>query len=604
MGKGYMNRILRIDLSKNKFSTEKLPKKIYREFIGGKGLGAYLFYKEIKNRIDPLGPENKLIFTVGPATGTPYPTSGRYCLFYKSPLTGICANSNSGGTAAERMKRCGYDAFIIEGIAERETYLIITEDGVEFRSAADLWGKDAFETEEIIKKDLGREESTVLTIGPAGENLVKYAMIVNDKWRCAGRCGPGAVMGSKKLKAIVFNGYKDVEAHDPDRFYELSKEKIEESLKNITLWDSYHKYGTPVHYDNLAAEGGIPVRGFSEGYFDGWEKVGPDAIEEHLSVRHQACGSCPISCARLSRVREGKYAGLEIEGPEHELLFSFGSNFNIPDLGFIAACNDYADRMGMDCESVSHAIAFAIDAYNLGKLDPGFELKYEDQECVWKLMKMVTTRTGIGDLLAEDLRTMEKKLGMEGHAMQIKNLGFGGYEPRVMKGVALSYMVNERGGCYQKASMYLVDLFEMADPLSHDDEKFDLFVEREDIFTIADCFMLCKFIQDSLDMEDCADALKFLTGEEYEVEELMEISNRIQSILRLWNVHEGMSRKDDYLPKRCYEEPIPNGPAEGAIADREEDDRWLDMYYEHRGWDKDGRPDEKNLEEFLEGLND
>ena len=590
-----MDGILRIDLSRKKFSIEKLSKKIYHEFIGGKGLGAYLFYKEVKNGIDPLGPENKLIFTTGPATGTPFPTSGRYCLFFKSPLTAICGVCTSGGTAAERMKRCGYDAVIVEGRAERGSYLIVTESGVEFRSATDIWGKDALETEEIIKEDFGREEVTILTIGPAGENLVKYAMIVNDKWRCAGRCGPGAVMGSKNLKAILFNGYKDVEAHDPDQFYELAKEQIEEILKNTMIMDSYHKYGTPVHMDNLADEGALPTRGFHKGYFDEYEKINAEAIEEHLTVRHLACGSCPIACGRLSRIKEGKYAGLELAGPEYEILYSFGSNLEIPDLEFISACNDYSDRMGMDCESASHAIALAIDAYQMGKFDPGFELKYGDRECVMRLLKMISTRTGVGDLLAEDLRTVEKGLKMEDHAIQVKNLGVGGYDPRVMKGTALSYMVNERGGCYQKGFMIMVDLFELADPMSYDDEKVDLLIEREDLSIIMDSFVICRFFGDSFDMEDCAKALEVLTGEAYGAEELTKISRRIQSILRLWDVREGIDRKDDYLPKRCYEEPVPDGPAKGAVANREEEDRWLDMYYEKRGWDENGRPREEIL---------
>jgi len=590
-----MDGILRIDLSKNKFSIEKLSKKIYHEFIGGKGLGAYLFCKEVKNGIDPLGPENKLIFTTGPATGTPFPTSGRYCLFFKSPLTAICGVCTSGGTAAERMKRCGYDAVIVEGRAERGSYLIVTESGVEFRSATDIWGKDALETEEIIKEDFGREEVTILTIGPAGENLVKYAMIVNDKWRCAGRCGPGAVMGSKNLKAILFNGYKDVEAHDPDQFYELAKEQIEKILKNTIIMDSYRKYGTPVHMGNLAAEGALPTRYFHKGYFDEYEKINADAIEDRLTVRHLACGSCPIACGRLSRIKEGKYAGLELAGPEYEILYSFGSNLEIPDLEFIAACNDYSDRMGMDCESASHAIALAIDAYRMGKFDPGFELKYGDRECVMRLLKMISTRTGVGDLLAEDLRTVEKGLKMEGHAIQVKNLGVGGYDPRVMKGIALSYMVNERGGCYQKASMFMVDLFELADPMSYDDEKVDLLIGREDLFTIMDSFVLCRFLGDAFDMENCAKVLEVLTGEAYGAEELTKISRRIQSILRLWDVREGIDRKDDHLPKRCYEEPVPDGPAKGAVANREEEDRWLDMYYEKRGWDENGRPREEIL---------
>ncbi|RZN64255.1 MAG: aldehyde:ferredoxin oxidoreductase [Candidatus Methanoliparum thermophilum] len=600
---GWMNRILRIDLSKDKFLVEKIPKKVYHEFIGGKGLGAYFFYKEIKNKIDPLGPENKLIFTVGPAIATPYPTSGRYYLFFKSPLTGICGNSSSGGTAAERIKRCGYDAIIIEGISPRKTYLIITENGVEFKPADNIWGKDTFETEKIIKDDFGREESSVLTIGPAGENLVKYAMIVNDKWRCAGRCGPGAVMGSKKLKAILFNGYKDVEVNDPDRFYELTKKHISHKvLDNKMLMDTYRAYGTPIIYPNLAEEGAIPTRYFHKGYFDGWEKIGPNAIEDRLEIKNQSCGSCPIACGRLSEVKDGKYKGLRLEGPEHELLYSFGSTFDIDDLNFIAFCNDYADRMGIDSISTAHSIALAIDAYRMGKFDPGFELNYGDPECVIRLMRMISTREGVGNILAEDLSTIEKKFGMEGHAIKVKNLGVGGYDPRVMKGVALSYMVNDRGGCYQKASMYMVELFELGDCLSYDDEKVYSLIEREDLFTILDSFPTCKFYQDSMDIKDCVEVLNALTGEEYDEEELLTISNRIQSLLRLWNVREGITREDDHLSKRCYEEPVPDGPAEGAVSDRKEEDRWLDIYYDKRGWDKDGKPDEKSLEEFMRDM--
>lgn len=600
---GWMNRILRIDLSKNKFLVEKIPKKVYHEFIGGKGLGAYFFYKEIKNKIDPLGPENKLIFTVGPAAATPYPTSGRYYLFFKSPLTGICGNSNSGGTVAERMKRCGYDGVIIEGISPRKAYLVITEDGVEFKPADDVWGKDAFETEKIIKDDFGREESSVLTIGPAGENLVKYAMIVNDKWRCAGRCGPGAVMGSKKLKAILFNGYKDVEVNDPERFYELAKEHIRRKVvNNKMLMDTYRDYGTPIVYESLANEGAMPVRNFHKGYFDGWENIGADPIKERLEIKNQSCGSCAIACGRLSEVREGKYRGLKLEGPEHELLYSFGGMFEIDDLDYIAFCNDYADRMGIDCESVAHSIALAIDAYQMGKFDPGFELKYKDQECVIRLMKMIPTREGVGDLLAEDLSTIEKKFGMEGHAFKVKNLGVGGYDPRVMKGVAMSYMVNERGGCYQKATMFQTELYDLGDCLSYDDEKVDYLIDRENLSVILDSFVTCKFYQDAMDMKDCVEVLNALTGEEYDEEELLTISDRVESLLRLWNIHEGITREDDHLSKRCYEEPVPDGPAKGAVADRGEEDRWLDIYYERRGWDKDGRPDEESLEEFMEDM--
>lgn len=584
-----------IDLSERKVRSEPVPDELAWKFIGGKGLGAKILYDMTDANTDPLGPENPLIFAIGPFTGTAVPYSGKGTFVFKSPQTGIIGESVIGGTLGAATRWVGTTALVIMKRAERPTYLVLSENGVEFRDASGLWGKDIYETEEELRKEHGR--CSVASIGPAGENLVKFAAIGNEKWRQAGRTGGGAVMGSKRLKAIVVEyDTQKWDAADPEGVRKFSAEVIVPRARQELK--SYFERGTPGAVELANLWGFFPSYYWSRGSVDGWENIAWDAIKREVFVHPRACFGCPTPCGRYSRVREGRYSGSEVE-LEYETIFAIGGLNAITDIKAIVWLNDQADRLGMDTITLGNVFGFAIEAYKRGKLDPGFKLDYGDPEALHRLADMIARREGVGDILAEGVASASRKLGLEDLAVHVKGLEPAGYDPRTLKSMIIGYGLSSRGACHLRITGYYADIRGLGgDRKTINMEKTLVLANLEELAAIGDSLVLCRFsTRTTIAWEEMARYYSMITGREAGVEDMRNAARRIINLTRMYNVRLGVRRKDDRLPKRLLREAFVHEGEERRITE-EEQERFLDLYYEVRGWDREGVPKPETLRQL------
>ncbi len=583
-----------INLSTGKQKSEPVSDDLAWNFIGGKGIGAKILYEITDAKTNPLGPENPLIFAIGPFTGTAVPYSGKGTFIFKSPQTGIIGESVVGGTFGAAFRWIGATAMVITGKSERPVYLVVSEDGIEIKDASHLWGKTIYQTEDELKKEYKR--SSVASIGPAGENLVKFAAIGNEKWRQAGRTGGGAVMGSKKLKAIVID-YDTMkwDAADPDGVRKYTAEEIipraREELK------SYFERGTPGLVELANEWGFFPSYYWSRGSVEGWDRIAWEAIEKEVFVHAKGCFGCPTPCGRYSKVREGKYAGSEVE-LEYETIYSIGGLAAITDVKAIVWLNDLIDGLGMDTITLGNVFGFAIEAYKRGKLDLGFKLDYGDPESLYQLTKMIANREGVGDILAEGVKAASEKLGLEDLAIHVKGLEPAGYDPRTLKSMILSYGASSRGACHLRFMGYYADIKGLGgDRKTISMDKTKVLADLEEKGVLEDSFVLCKFTRTLIDWEQMAKYYTLVTGRETKVEDLKTAARRIINLVRMYNVRLGIRRKDDRLPRRLLKESFIHDGEERKITE-EEQERFLDYYYELRGWDSDGVPKEETLKKY------
>ena len=608
-----MGKILRVNLTNGKISEEFPDEETLKMYLGGAGLATKYLIDEVPKGIDPIGPENKLIFLTGPLTGTPSPSTGRYSVVAKSPLTGFWGEANSAGFWGRDLKRSGYDGIIFEGISPKPVYLI-TEDGkAELRDAAHLWGKNTSETTKLIKEELG-DNFNVACIGIGGENLVKYAAIMNDcdkpnYGRAAGRCGMGTVMGSKKLKAIASRGKAKVEIAEPEEYKAEAKQRydwVNQSLLKMTL----EVFGTAAILDLVNAKGGLPTKNWQTGVFKDADKINGTAINETILTGRKPCFACPVACGRLSEIKEGKYKSAG-EGPEYESLVSFGSMCGINDLGAITLAHFLCNEYGIDTISAGSTIAFAMECYEkeiLSKEDAGgIDFSFGNADSIIELVPKIAKREGVGDLLAEGSKRMAEKLGKNSirFAMQVKGLELPAYDSRAAKITGLSFAVANRGGDHMTAFIegptfmsmpfMIVENAEVGDILKENVEDTEVVKNFEDAFGIFDAIGGCKFMGMVLTSEDWASLMSKLLGYDYTVEDFKKTGERIYNLARIYNIREGLTRADDTLPARLLEDPLPDGPAKGQVVNL---DPLLDAYYAYRGWDKDGIPTEDKLKEL------
>jgi len=582
--KGFFNKILRINLTTKTSKVEAVSNSVFETYLGGKGLGVYLLMKENPPGVDPLSPDNKLIFCLGPITDSRIYGSCRHGVFTKSPLTGIFSESYSGGKAAEPMSRTGYDAFIIEGASDQPVWIEISDQTVRFHDAKELWGKDTFSTEDEVLKRTNKKGAGALVIGPAGENLVRYAVIENDYWRSLGRTGVGAVMGSKKLKAIVFHGEKKKELAYPDRVEQFAKETLERGKDNPGV-QNYKRMGTPMLVAMNNAVGGFPSKYWHLGTFEGWEKISAEALLERCQVRPTACLRCFVACGNLSEVKEGRHKGLKIEGPEYETIYAFGGLCMIHEIEEIAYLNDICDRLGMDTISAGSLCAFAMEASEMGRIQE--RISWGDVDRTAQLLHDISSRKGIGAVLAEGIRYAAKTWEMEDVAIHVKGLDPAGYDPRILKGMGLANATSDRGACHLRATFYKAELAGMI-PMDQMEGKAKLFLEFEDRFNIHDSLILCRFYRDLYwDWTFLSAIVEMTTGLKLDEAGLRKISSSIQDETRRFNLREGMSPEDDTLPKRFFDEPLGK---EGKTIQREDLRRMLQDYYALRGWSSEGIP--------------
>lgn len=607
---GLMGKILRVNLTEGKISEEEIPEILAEKFLGGRGLASYYLFKEVKAEIDPLGPENKLIFMAGLLTGTPNPSASRYAVVAKSPLTGLWGHANSGGRWGVDLKKSGFDGIIFEGVSEKPAYLVLDNGKAELRDAAGFWGKGVSETTALIKQRDGKDFN-VACIGQAGENLVKYAAIMNDLHRTAGRCGLGAVMGSKNLKAVAVRGKAKIKIADREKFLEAAKKQSERLDENF-FRAGLGEYGTNLVLDMVNVCGGFPTRNWQKGICSYSEEINGLALSEKVLVKSKGCFACPIKCGRVTEIRKGPYAGHSGEGPEYESVGALGAMCDISDFETITMANYLCNEYGLDTISTGSTIAFAMECFEKGILKKedcgGLDIKFGDPEMLIDIIHKIAKREGIGNLLAEGTRKMSQLLGRgsERFAMQVKGLELPAYDSRGAKITGLAFATANRGGdhitAYVQGPTYLASPFlaveesEIKDPLAEDPKEAKVVKDLEDALTVFDATGACKFMGIVLDAEEWTTLVEACVGYKFGINEFRKAGERIYNLERVFNIREGLTRADDTLPKRLLEEPLDEGPAKGHVNHLE---ILLDAYYDFRGWDKaTGFPTVEKLKEL------
>ncbi len=609
---GYTGKLLRINLTHETISKEELNPQLLKDYIGGTGLGVRLMYDEVPPDIDPLSAESKLFFLTGPVTATSLGTAGRFEVVFKSPLTRIMCDSSSGGFWGKEIKKAGYDVLVIEGRSEKPVFIWINDDSVEIHTASHLWGKDTDESINAVRVDCSDGKASVLCIGQAGENLVPIACMINDEGRTVGRGGPGAVMGSKNLKAIVVRGTKPVKLADADGFKSLavSLNKMNATSPGIA---NLRTYGTAEVMDSSWPVSDIPVKNWSVGSN---EKIctclGGKKMKETMLVKHVGCYRCTIGCSRWVKIKSGKYQ-MDGPGPEYETLGSLGSMCLVDDLEAVAYANQLCNLYGLDTISCGSTISFSMECYEKGlitlKDTNGLELTWGNKAALIEMIKLIAKGEGIGSLLGQGTRAMAEQLGGDAldFAVQVKGLELPMHDPRAFFSWASNYATSPRGGCHLHGMSGVYE--NSQDPIPewgltgfyprHSNEgKANITRMAQNWSHIVDSLVICYFATFILQPSDMAALLNLATGEAYTPKELFIIAERINALYRAYNFFCGIRPSDDSLPLRSIT-PLSEGGATGKVPDLEYQ---LKEYYELRNWDTEGRPRFEKLEEL--GLSD
>jgi len=582
---GNYGRILQIDLTTGKTATLQPPEAVYAASLGGRGLATWYLLENNPPGIDPLEPENLLIFATGPATGTGIWGSSRYGVFTKSPQTGLFSESYSGGKVPQAVAATGYDAVVISGKSAAPVILAITPDGVTLHAAGTTWGKDTYATQAEVQArfaDTPWKRKGVVSIGPAGENGVVFAVIENDRWRSAGRTGTGAVMGSKNIKAIFFAGDRKRQPVNPEAVKDFIKSTRTRTADHPAVI-GYKTKGTPGMVRIAHSTGAFPYRYWSREPAPSIENISAEALHEQCHVKPKACSKCYLACSRMTRIETGRHAGLEIEGPEYETIYAFGGLCCIDDIREIAWLNDICDRLGIDTISAGNLCGLAIEAARRKKID--FAIDYGQADAIGDLLHLIAARQGVGDVLARGIRHAAAAWDLEDIAVHVKGLEPAGYDPRALKGMGLAYATASRGACHMRGTILKAELTGVIEP-DEIEGKAALYVDFEDRHTIFDCLVLCRFYRDLYPWEEMQTLIEVLTGLDGSQANLEKIAAHITTGIRQFNLREGMDTAEDKLPDRLYKEALTTGQ---AIS--EADLKYmLQDYYKLRGWDDLGVP--------------
>jgi aldehyde:ferredoxin oxidoreductase len=622
MPNSYNGKILRVDLTSKELKVEELGEIVYRTYLGGGGLASYFLLRDMKPGVDPLGPENMLIFASSVLSGIPIAGMTRYTVAAKSPLTGGYGETEAGGFWGPELKFSGFDAVIITGKAPSPSYLWIHDGQVELRSAKNIWGLETGPAQEEIRKELKEARARVALIGPAGENQVRYACVVNELKHANGRTGMGAVMGSKNLKAIAVRGTNKLEPQNLEKFHEISRslaELIVQHGPNKVL----RKLGTPSVVMPLNAAGILPTRNFREGAFAGAEKISGEKMAETILKTEEGCYACAVRCKRAVEVPSGPYAtSCEYGGPEYETLGALGSLLCIDNLEAIAKGNELCNRYGLDTISTGVAIGFAMECYEKGILTgadtDGMEFKFGNTEAMLKTIEWIALRKkGLGNLLADGVKAAAEKIGKgsEKFALHVKGQELPMHDPRGKTGQGLSFAVSPTGADHVEAPhdpvfanrgpildrVALLGLLEPVPALDLGPSKVRNYTYLQLIWSLFNSLGVCNFVAGpiwALPLNSLVELVKAVTGWETSLWELLKVGERTITMARVFNVREGFGRKDDTLPDRLFE-PLENGPLQGKAIDRKEFQEALTMYYEAMGWDpKEGVPTRGKLAEL------
>lgn len=605
MGDGYQGKILRVDLTNEKITTEPLNKEWAKQFIGGKGLGARYLFEELKPGTDPLSPDNILSIWTGPLVGTLTPLTGRYVLVTKSPLTGTFLDSYAGGFFGSELKYTGFDGVIIKGKAKKLSYLWINDGKAEIRDAKNLAGKDTFKTEELVRKETGHKFTRVASIGPAGEKLGLISSVTSDITRNAARGGTGAVFGSKNLKAVAVKGSMGVEVQNIEEFTKMAKEMVLKDVVENPDHAGMITDGTPILVAMSNDAGILPTKNWRTGVFEGSKGIDSEAVKSRVFVRKKACFACAIACGSHSKVNSGIFKGAATEGPEYETLGLCGSNCGIGNVEAVVKFVEDCDRLGLDSISAGNVVALAMDLFEKGVLTKkdtdGLNLKFGNEEAYAKMPSMIANRKAIGNILADGAKRAAKKIGKgaEKLTVEVKGLEYPAYDPRGTIGMALAYATSDRGACHLRAWPVAADAYGSQDPWNPEG-KAAICVEDQTRTSVKWSFIFCDFY--SVNFPNMAKYYSAVTGVPSSEEHLRKVGRRIWNLTRAFNVREGFTRKDDTMPERIEKEPLPDGKPKGHVVPRADFEKMLSEYYKLWGWDDQGRPTKKALDEA--GLGD
>ena len=566
---GFFNRLLRIDLSTQSFAYSDVSDDVLRQHLGGKGLGTHLLMAENHPGVDPLAPDNVFIIACGPVTGTGLWSHSRYAVFSKSPATGGFFESYCGGKLAPKIKGCGVDAIIIRGRCSALSYLSVSEDGVQFHNAAAIKGWDTFEAEDYIVQH-SCEGAGAMVIGPAGENLVAFACIKSDHWRSLGRGGMGAVLGSKNVKGIAFSGESDCPIADEGLLKEIIKYIAQKGRESLGT-KAYQDYGTIVQVAVTNDHKCFPTRYWTAGHFDKWETLSADYMHENFEVKRNGCPHCFLQCTKYAKVKHGRHKGLELDGPEYETVYAIGGLNAIEGLEEVAWLNVLCDRLGLDTMSAGNISAFAIEAHKRGKLD--FEIDYNQPDKTAELLKLIARNEQVGKILGKGIKQAAQELDLEDIAIHVKGLEPAGFDPRVLKGMGLSYAVAARGACHLRGTFYKAELSGQSDK-NQIEGKAELMIDYEDRCALFDSLILCRFFRDLIGWDELQGIIKATTGLDCSKDELASIANNITQMTRAYNLREGIGSDQDCLPDRFYKEVT----QEGASLTQQEIDTLVSDY--------------------------
>ena len=595
---GYHGAYLVVDLTHRSVRWEPLSENVLRQFIGGTGLGTYLLYEHCPPQIDPLDPSNPLIFVTSPLVGSRLTTSSKFAVVTKSPLTGFIGDSLSSSFLATELKGTGCDALIVTGRSEHPALLSVQNGHVEFLDASDLMGLSTSETEAAVKARLG-SRTRVACIGPAGEKLVRFASISNDGGRQAGRTGPGAVMGSKNLKAIAVRGSRRVPVADSEWLDITRRDLARRSLGPAT--EKYRTLGTIANVAVFNRLGALPTLNFRQSTFEGAEPVSGEALHQSHHVKNAHCANCTIGCEQILATND--------DGPravgrmEYESAFALGPLVGVADPNTVIRASRYCDDAGIDTISAGGTIAWAMECFDRGILTEddtgGLDLRFGNADALMTVLRMIAEREGLGGLLAEGSRRAAAAVGngSDAWAMQVKGLEMPGYEPRSLKTMALGLAVSTRGACHNRSSAYEADFSSAVDRLKADEQRGRITAAGEDFSAVLDSLIWCKFLRKAFHdlYEESAAIYERVTGWPMTADDLRQSGERINNLKKLFNIREGWTRDHDTLPPRVLDETLPTGVVQGVGLNREDLDMMIRSYYRARGWTEDGLIPESKL---------
>lgn len=580
---GWTKKLLRVDLSTGDSSIEEIDEIILHQYLGGRGLGAYLVYTEVPPNSDPLGPENILAFCTGSLTGIRVPTGGRSSMSTLSPLTGTIFDANSGSQFGVRLRWAGYDALVITGKASSPVWLEVNAEGVKIHPADDLWGREIPETVDQLKT----KGSAVASIGPAGENQVLFAAIADEKGRCFGRGGVGAVMGSKNLKAIVAQGKDKPEIADKEVYDFVNYEASKMVNASPRTSQGLPEFGTSVLVNLMNWYGVLPTNNFQLGEFEAADRISGERLRDEYLTKRGACWGCPIGCKRNTKT--SKESG---EGPEYETIYALGSSLGIDDFDAIIEANYLCNRLGMDTISCGATIACAMELSQRGLLDT--ELTFGRADLLLQTVEDVAYQRDLGAELAQGSKRLSEKYQAPETSMQVKGLEFPAYDPRGMQGQGLLYATSNRGACHLRGNMLGPELLGAPKMLDRHapSGKAGILIVMQHTNAVIDSIGMCKFVNFAIGDDFFARMMTSVTGVEYEVQDLQLAGERIWNLERLYNLRAGFSALDDTLPPRFLEQPLEDGGSAGRVVHLDE---MLAEYYRFRGWDSDGIPSARKL---------